>query len=220
MFRGVTEGPMVVAVEGLDGTGKSTLVRAMSRRLGALELRTPDPALATVRAVIDEDWHPTAARVWYAATVIEAGKRAALERLGGRSVVIDRYFGSTVAYASGAEERSVLRALEPAVEAVDLTLLLDAPDAIRCARIERRGAVAADVRSLEPKTALKVRTGYLEALARPWAGRVVRLDAGGSPGELVLQAERAVAGAYEERSAEAVRPTRAFASRHQEGRRT
>ena len=44
---------MFIVIEGLDGTGKSTLARSLAQHLGAIHLRTPDESLASVRPILD-----------------------------------------------------------------------------------------------------------------------------------------------------------------------
>lgn len=102
--------PALIAVEGIDGSGKSGVVRHLADRLrerGATVLATREPGgtpegeslRALVLAGRDDAWEPeselllmTAARVQHVRRVIEP----ALAR--GEIVVTDRFVGSTLAY--------------------------------------------------------------------------------------------------------------------------
>ena len=94
-----------IAVEGADGTGKSTQARLLAERLGALFTREPGgtPLGERIRAlVLDPSGDPpvdraeallmAAARAQHVAEVVEPALAA------GRDVVSDRYVASSVAY--------------------------------------------------------------------------------------------------------------------------
>jgi thymidylate kinase len=179
-----------IALEGLDGTGKSTVAAALARRLGAELLRTPPAALAPVRPLIDEAFEssPTARQLFYAATVAEASDRARRTLDTGRSVVIDRYWFSTVAYARVREGSLDLSVVEPRLLRPHLTVFLELEEPLRHRRVRTRGATAADERSLVTGEALA--RCYDELLATPFAGRVLRIDTGARSVEATVQLVR------------------------------
>ncbi len=179
-----------IALEGLDGTGKSTVAAALACRLGAELLRTPPAALATVRPLVDAafDASPGARQLFYAATVAEASDRARRVLGAGRSVVIDRYWFSTVAYARVAAGSIDLSAVEPGLLRPDLTVFLTAAEPLRRQRIRARGATNADERSLLNGEALA--RCYDELLATPFAGRVLRIDTAARTVEATVQQVR------------------------------
>jgi transcription elongation GreA/GreB family factor len=76
--RASCEPPRVIALEGMDGTGKSTLARALCDTLDACLLRTPPEALAPARPDIDAALAPSAVatQLFYGATVVLASDRA------------------------------------------------------------------------------------------------------------------------------------------------
>ena len=146
-----------IAVEGADGTGKSTQARLLAERMGALFTREPGgtPLGERIRdLVLDPSGEPpvdraeallTAARAQHVAEVVEPALSA------GRDVVSDRYVASSVAYQGhgrglGAEavmavNRFATNGLQP-----DLVVLItvDARVAVRrlgedLDRIERAG---------------------------------------------------------------------------------
>jgi len=185
--------PLFVAVEGMDGTGKSTLVAALAASLGAVALRTPVDALASLRAPIDECLAPSpvATQLFYAATVVLASQQAREARDGGRMVFIDRYWASTVAYAACRATQVDLAVLSSTLLEPDLTLYLTVDEDVRAARLARRAMTPADVASLAQREVL--RQAYEGALARFPGRRLVRFDTSArSPKRCVADARRIV----------------------------
>jgi dTMP kinase len=182
----------LIAVEGLDGSGKSTFSRVLARAVAAEWDTTPDLATRALRAAIDEGWHdcPDARRLFYAASVIACGDRWQSHLARGGLLVVDRYWASTRAYADVEGGAACLDAIAPRVRPADLTLFLDAPAALRAARLRTRGASAADRDSLLHTHALE--SAYARALDDRNAGTVIRLDASLPLGRLVTLATRAI----------------------------
>jgi dTMP kinase len=181
----------IIVVEGLDGVGKTTLSKLLARALGARWMTTPDPAVRRARKAIDETWGPDERALFYAASVVDAGRRA--ERLAGEGhdVVIDRYWCTTVAYARVAGAILDLGEIERQVAVPDATLWVTASRAVRERRLARRGATAADRSSLRDATELE--RAYASVLAGPVGGTVFSLDASErSPADLAQEAERIV----------------------------
>ncbi|MBI5516334.1 MAG: AAA family ATPase [Deltaproteobacteria bacterium] len=178
-----------MVLEGLDGTGKSTLASALCARLGAVSLRTPPEALAAVRPAVDAALAPSpiATQLFYAGTVALASDLAGEALAAGRSVVLDRYWLSTLVYASCRPQRVALRALESRLRRPDLTVYLTTDERVRAERLAARGVTRADRDSLARHRALRRR--YDQALlTSPLAGAVLRLDAGSSSPEALADA--------------------------------
>ena len=134
-----------IAVEGADGTGKSTQARLLAERLGALFTREPGgtPLGERIRAlVLDPSGDPpvdraeallmAAARAQHVAEVVEPALAA------GRDVVSDRYVASSVAYQGhgrglGAEAVMAVNRFATDDLQPDLVVLIlvDAPVAVR-----------------------------------------------------------------------------------------
>lgn len=190
-----------IAVEGVDGSGKSGVVRHLTAALAArgrdvLGTREPGgtPQGEALRGLLlsgeDAAWDPraelllmTAARVQHVARVVLPAVAA------GRVVVSDRYAGSTLAYqgAGRGMAEALIRDLHAAmVDDVwpDLTLVLDLDPAIGLARSRRRLATDAidegRFESLDLPFHQRIRAAFLaQAAAAP--DRHVVVDAGGSP---------------------------------------
>ncbi|MCP4027031.1 MAG: dTMP kinase [Sphingomonas sp.] len=144
-----------IAVEGVDGSGKSGVARAIVAALQAaghdvVATREPGgtPQGEALRGLLlagdDAAWEPraelllmTAARVQHAAHVIRPGVAA------GRIVVSDRYAGSTLAYqgAGRGMDEALIRGLHATMLDdlwPDLTLVLDLDPAIGLTRSRKR----------------------------------------------------------------------------------
>lgn len=179
--------PSLVVIEGLDGTGKSTLAARLAARMGATLLRTPPAELGEVRPVVDDAFarSPIAAQLFYGASVVHASDRARALLAAGTPVVIDRYWLSTVAYAQCRDAHVDLSAVEPVLLCADLTVFLEVDESARRERLQTRGMTDADRDSVRQRDAL--RTHYLRALdGSRVSGAVLRLDTSHiTPDELV-----------------------------------
>jgi dTMP kinase len=171
---------VLVVFEGLDGSGKSSAARETARALEAEELTTPSPSVRRFRDQLIRELGTSqeAHQLFYLATVFSASEqaRALLER--GRSVVLDRYFLSTQAYAAFRGTRLDLDALgaHPALIPADLTVLLEAPLEVRRARLAARGASAADRETLSPSAQERLLEEHERRAGLPVVGRLLRID--------------------------------------------
>ncbi len=201
-----------IAVEGVDGSGKSGVVRhliAHVQALGRDVLGTREPGGTpqgeALRGLLlageDDAWDPraelllmTAARVQHVARVVLPAVAA------GRVVVSDRYAGSTLAYqgAGRGMAEALIRDLHAAVVDdiwPDLTLVLDLDPAIGLARSRKRLAVGGidegRFESLDLAFHQRIREAFLaQAAAAP--ERHVVVDAGGTPEAVQAAAATAV----------------------------
>jgi dTMP kinase len=164
----------LIALEGVDGCGKSTQADRLARRLGALLTFEPgDTDLgASIRAVLLD---PGAALTARAEALLVAADRAQHVEMviapalgAGRWVVTDRYSGSTLAYQGFGRELGV-DALAPVLELAtgglgpDLSVLLEVP--IEVAR-ERLATSARDrLERQDPGFHARVAAGYRELAA-------------------------------------------------------
>lgn len=168
----------LLALEGIDGCGKSTQARAVSEVLGATLtfepgatplgatlrrlLLAPDATTVSVRA---EALLMAADRAEHIARVIEPALSA------GQWVVTDRYSGSTLAY-QGSGRGLPLVELALLVEwatqglAADLSILVDVEVPVAQARLAR--SAPDRLERLGPDFAQRVRAGFLaQAAADP-----------------------------------------------------
>ncbi len=147
-----------VVLEALDGVGKTTLAKNLEKHFGYIFLRTPGESLQSVRArVISSLGDSEAAKaLFYAATVQAEGEKAAEYLNSGKTVVMDRYAASTIAYAKA---RGVTVDLDAALKNAvqpDLELLIYLSEPERQRRLAARGATAEDLETLDEGFRTKV----------------------------------------------------------------
>ena len=196
----------LIALEGIDGCGKSTQARAVASALGARLTHEPGatPLGALLRRVLlAPDAPPPSLR---AEALLMAADRAehvaqVLEPAlaSGAWVVTDRYSGSTIAYQGYGRGLDVAELAElvawaaTGVEA-DLSVLVDVPVEVAAARMAgaaKRGRGADRMERLGPEFAARVRHGFLaQAAAEP--GRWLVVDGTREVGDITAHIVDAV----------------------------
>lgn len=200
----------LITVEGLDGTGKSSLCDALFaafRKVGhdAVLLREPGGVIAgeMIRKIVKDPAVPLVGRseiLLYSASraqVVEEAIVPALRR--GAWVICDRFVDSTMAYQGfgqglGPDIVEEVNAIACGDLRPDLTLLLEADLNIRRQRMFGEGARAAEVDRYDnaPDAFLRsVADGY--EYAAKVNSRIARVDAGGTPSQVLENALSVVA---------------------------
>ncbi len=197
-----------IVLEGGDASGKSTQAARLARRIGAVLTREPGGTMLgeEVRALLLEPTpEPVDSRAELLLMVAARAQHVALRiepaLAEGRTVVCDRFTGSTIAYQGygrGLPLADVRAAcvlgtggLDP-----DLTLLLDVSEEV--ARQRRRGEPDR-IEALDAAFHQRVRAGFFE-LAAADPSRWVVIDGSGSPDkveQLVAEAVEARLGGLE-----------------------
>ena len=141
-----------VAIEGLDGVGKSTVVQQLAALFSGHAMSTPGPALREARPAVLQAFaeDELAKALFYTASVSSQGRQARQLADAGSWVFMDRYWDSTLAYAQARGVSADLAALSSALVQPDLTVLLLLDEAERQARLTARGATAEDMETLDP----------------------------------------------------------------------
>ena len=144
---GKRSGPKVIALEGPNATGKSTLGKALSMRLQAPSCLGTDAAWFSepfkTRMIRDADWHASA--LFFLSGCFEQ-----MRLLRGRPealILMDRSIWSTLAVHAATDVerlRALAAVLSPLAECIDLpekTLVLDASFATCQARIAKKSGL-------------------------------------------------------------------------------
>ena len=170
-----------IAFEGGEGTGKSTQAARLADRIGALLTREPggtDLGTAVRRLLLDAvdlDVTPRAEALLMAADRAQHVAEVVQPALAsGRTVVTDRYLGSSVAYQGYGRQLSpqeVAALSEWATDELqaDLVLLLVVPPSVAAART---GGARDKLEAAGPEFHRRVHEGFLaQAIADPerWA---------------------------------------------------
>jgi len=140
---------ILVAVEGIDGAGKTTQVRLLERLLAAAEIETVSTKEPTQG--------PWGRQIRASAQTGRMGPEDELQAFlndrrehvrdllepslaAGKLVLVDRYYFSTVAYqgARGLDRRRLL-SLNAFAPAPDVLIVLDVPPAVGLGRVRDRG---------------------------------------------------------------------------------
>lgn len=135
----IQEGRLVV-IEGVDGTGKTTIAKLVATRLGYTYVYCPPPIMAAIRREVEQLRDFNARFYYYLACGMVL--QPALEELlrEGQSVVVDRYIYSTFAMhrALGVQTGAVdMRSLP--IRWPDKAFLLVANREVRQYRCSKRG---------------------------------------------------------------------------------
>jgi dTMP kinase len=189
---------MLITLEGIDGSGKTTAAEALQDALGTETVFTGEPTgswygAAVDRSIADDDADPLAELFLYTADHADHLSRLVRPALrDGKTVVSDRYSDSRYAYQgatlAGVLKRPVeyVRGIhEPFTREPDLTLFFDVPPETGARR-------AGATNKFETADYLgRVRDNY-ERLLEADPHRFVRIDATQSPEAVVAAAERAI----------------------------
>ena len=139
-----------IVLEGLDGVGKSTLAKKLAEQLDAQFMSTPGERFKCIRSMIMDAFgeDQLAKALFYAATVSSEGRKARSIVEQGRSVVMDRYWVSTVAYAKARGVSANLDALGSDLIPPDITVLITLDENTRLERLHQRGMTAEDLETI------------------------------------------------------------------------
>ena len=185
-----------IVFEGLDGSGKSTCAAGLAARLNATLLTTPSPDVRRYRDNLVRSLGPSqeAHQLFYLATVFAASVAVSELLREGRSVVLDRYFLSTQAYAAFRGSRLAVDDVQALLLPAHATVYMDVPRETRVARLSQRGATAADLETITPEADARLRQAHFSRAHLAVVGRFVRMDgADGSPEVVVARTADALA---------------------------
>ena len=141
-----------IVIEGLDATGKSTLVEKLAKRLNATllkcpaRLEAPDLSKGNLRSYFDNR-PPLQRRAYYRAANLIASEQAEIALQNGH-VVMDRYWTSTAAFAALDDDSDLNQEWQgrypPELRKPDAVILLTVDEENRTKRMRGRGEPVTD----------------------------------------------------------------------------
>ena len=159
-------------------------------------MTTPTPELRRFRddIIASFNGNQEAAQLFYLATVFAASHDIARMLASGVSVVLDRYFVSTQAYAEFRGAKLALDHVGDRLLRPDLTVFLDAPLEVRRLRVRGRGEVsAADRETLQVEADATLRRLHVERAAHSVVGKWLNVDTSAiEPGEVARRVVSAI----------------------------
>jgi dTMP kinase len=184
----------LIAIEGIDGTGKTTLQHALARKWRALGLRVLEFREPSRGAFGQRARRAAGADPWTAAMAFTEDRRHQRDRIEralrrGLVVLLDRSFYSTLAYQGSAlpatRQHELERLQREATIVPDRVVLLDLPVELSEARMHRRGEAREPT---ERHEVLRRASRVYRRLARR-RGWIV-LDAREAPGQILEELGR------------------------------
>lgn len=185
------KGGIFIALESLDGAGKSTLIQLLSEQLDARVFKTPPDEFKEIRSLFDNV--DLGHKPFYAATVAFVAEQIADALAKEITVICDRYWLSTKVYGSMRKSDINMDEFEAGLLRPDITIYLHIDEETRRERMERRGEMTPlDIRSIAD--AERLRVAYDLELTKPFSGKVLRVDTGrATPEESVRAIMRTLA---------------------------
>ena len=130
---------LFVTVEGLSGSGKTTIAKLLAERWAARYYKTPPAMFTPIREIVDSNASPLARHLFYYAGIAQASIEIET-MLREHAVVCDKYLATMVAYSRAA---GVTVDIPPATLVLhpDFTFLLEVPEDVRLRRLALRGTI-------------------------------------------------------------------------------
>jgi dTMP kinase len=145
--------PKLIVIDALDGVGKTTVGHLLAQELNCVFWNTPGPMLRTLSPQILSCLKDSqlAKCLFYAASVLSVGQQAKELLDSGTSVIIDRYWLSTISYARARGVYTDLCSVEESIIKPDISIILELSEKDRQARLYSRGMTSCDFETLDPR---------------------------------------------------------------------
>ncbi|KDR18976.1 UMP-CMP kinase 2, mitochondrial-like [Zootermopsis nevadensis] len=188
-----------IVLEGLDGSGKTTMARKLTNKLSGQTMLTPPTCLHLLRSYFDDQ--PVGLRRAYYGLGNYIAAREVERLVQSCPVVMDRFWHSTAAWAIADEVRDKSLWLPPASDPIynwpeDLTkpnivLFLGLDETVRTARHKGRNTTDTDEEQQLAKDGL-FRETIIEAYKRIAGVHLVEIDASNYPNKVMKEIQEAI----------------------------
>ncbi|MGD9489760.1 MAG: dTMP kinase [Calditrichaceae bacterium] len=132
---------LLLAIEGIDGSGKTTTARLLAERLGFDYIKTPSEKYQKVRAFFDEPETNMFSRFLFYLGAVKDTVDEALKTTTRKGLVLDRYVHSLRIYHEVILRKPLSRIIETAgLYPAAKTIFLDVPVPLAISRIENRAS--------------------------------------------------------------------------------
>lgn len=141
---------MFIVIEGLDGSGKSTVAQGLAKTLNGIYYKTPPEEYAPIRFQVDNCGNRDAQLYYYLSSIFFASTQIQ-QLLNQRKIVVcDRYYHTTIiTYKDVLEDtfpdiKDNLFNLIKRFQTPDFVFLLTASKEVRAKRMQKRQLISAD----------------------------------------------------------------------------
>ena len=146
---------MFIALEGVDGSGKSTLCAILAKKLGATPYSTPPKKYLSFRERVDIDASPEEHYRFYRDGIYDASKEIEAIIANNGKVISDRYWLSTYTYHQVMGVQVAINDFSHIIMPT-ITIILSVSNDVQINRIMRRGMTAGDRRMLDRQQEIAV----------------------------------------------------------------
>ena len=149
-----------IAIEGIDGVGKSTCAKLLAEKMSAYYYKTPSGIFEKVRTTIDISVDPYTRFIFYLGGTLYASEKIK-KIVTYQPVVCDRYILSTIIYheAMGVNISSIIQK-QPTILAPDYYIYLYTDENTRTQRLISRNVISPSDIALENNKELQRRIHY------------------------------------------------------------
>lgn len=172
---------MFIVIEGLDGVGKSTIAKALAKKIDAAILATPGDEFHNIRNDVELIYQDNyqSRQLFYMSTVVRVSEQARELINKGKNVIVDRYWLSTQVYHQwkSGNNHFVFPDIEKSVLTPDVTLYLQLPLKQRKKRLlSRSDNTEEDNLTIDEATDIELNNLYLHYSETSIAGHWVSVN--------------------------------------------